>query len=347
VVGGYANRGVLSGAGSAQVLGVGGPAVSLPANAENEASQFGRVIYQAGAPSMALKQRAPGPVTVTYDGGEYPAGAAAAARRADVAIVFATRWEAEGADVPDLSLPNGQDAVIAAVAAANPNTIVVLETGGPVAMPWLDKVGAVIEAWYPGQKGAEVIADVMWGKINPSGRLPITFPASLSQLPRPSIPGADLPERSAVDAPHPEGSDVGYRWFARQNHKPLFPFGYGLGYSRFAYAGLKVAGGTTLTISFDVTNTGAREGMDTPQAYLTARPGGPTLRLVGFQKVALKPGETRHVTVQADRRLLADYDLAHHGWSVAGGAYAVAVGASSADLTLTGGAKVIAQRLKP
>ena len=347
VVGGYANRGVLSGAGSAQVLGVGGPAVSLPVNAENEASQFGRVIYQAGAPTMALKQSAPGPVTVAYDGGDYPSQAAAAARRADVVIVFATRWEAEGADAPDLTLPDGQDAVIAAVAAANPNTVVVLETGGPVAMPWLDKVGAVIEAWYPGQKGAEVIADAIWGKVNPSGRLPITFPASLDQLPRPALPGADLPDRTAVDAPHPEGSDVGYRWYARKGQKPLFPFGYGLGYSRFAYANLKVEGGTTITVSFDVTNTGAREGMDTPQAYLTARPGGPLLRLVGFQKLALKPGETRHVSLAADRRLLADWDTARHGWSVAGGVYAVSVGASSADLALSGAAKVAAQRLKP
>ena len=347
VVGGYANRGVLSGAGSAQVLGVGGPAVSLPVNAENEASSFGKVIYQAGAPTVALKQAAPGPVEILYDGGEYPAQAAAAARRADVVIIFATRWEAEGADVPDLTLPNGQDAMIAAVAAANPDTIVVLETGGPVAMPWLDKVGAVMEAWYPGQKGAEVIADVIWGKVNPSGRLPITFPASLAQLPRPAIPGADLPEHSAVDAPHAEGSDVGYRWFARQHQVPLFPFGYGLGYSRFAYAGLKVQGGMTVTVSFDVTNTGAREGMDTPQAYLTSRPGGPLLRLVGFQKVALRPGETRHVTLTADRRLLADYDVARHGWSVAAGTYTVAVGASSADLALSGGAKVTAQRLKP
>ncbi len=347
VVGGYANRGVLSGAGSAQVLGVGGPALSLPVNAENEASTFGKVIYQAGAPTVALKQAAPGPVEVLYDGGEYPSQAAAAARRADVVVIFATRWEAEGADVPDLTLPNGQDATIAAVAAANPNTIVVLETGGPVAMPWLDKVGAVMEAWYPGQKGAEVIADVIWGKVNPSGRLPITFPASLAQLPHPAIPGADLPDHSAVDAPHPEGSDVGYRWFARQHQTPLFPFGHGLGYSRFAYGNLKVQGGASLTVRFDVTNTGARDGMDTPQAYLTSRPGGPLLRLVGFQKVALKPGETKTVTLTADRRLLADYDVAHHGWSVAAGAYTVSVGASSADLTLTGGAKVSAQRLKP
>ena len=237
--------------------------------------------------------------------------------------------------------------MIAAVAAANPNTIVVLETGGPVAMPWLDKVGAVMEAWYPGQKGAEVIADVVWGKVNPSGRLPITFPASLDQLPRPAIPGADLPPNTAVEAPHPEGSNTGYRWYAAKGLKPLFPFGHGLSYSRFAYANLKVQGGQTVTVSFDVTNTGPREGMDTPQAYLTARPGGALLRLVGFQKVSLKPGETRHVTLAADRRLLADYDVAHHGWSVAGGSYAVAVGASSADLTLTGQAKVTAQRLKP
>ena len=122
---------------------------------------------------------------MTFDTGAYPAFAAARAKDADVVIVFATQWTTEGLDVPDLNLPNAQDALIAAVTAANPHTIVVLETGGPVLMPWLDKTAAVLEAWYPGIKGGEAIADVLFGDVNPSGRLPITFPASLEQTPRP------------------------------------------------------------------------------------------------------------------------------------------------------------------
>ena len=150
-----------------------------------------------------------------------------------------------------------------------------------------------------------------------------------------------------VDAPHPEGSDTGYRWYAKQGLKPLFPFGHGLSYTSFAYSNLRVTGGKSVTVSFDVGNIGSREGKDAPQVYLTTRPGGPKLRLIGFDKVALKPGETRHVTLTADRRLLADYDVKAHGWKVAAGTYKVAVGASSADLTLAGEARVEAQTLKP
>jgi beta-glucosidase len=319
----------------------------MPVDSESESSWFCKVTFQAGAPLAALRARAPRGTEVRYCGGDYPAPAAAEARAADVAIVFATQWATEGEDVPELGLPGGQDALIAAVAAANPRTIVVLQTGGPVTMPWLGGVGAVIEAWYPGQKGAEVIADVLYGVVNPSGRLPITFPASVEQLPRPQIPGFGLPFLTPVVAPHSEGADVGYRWYARKQLQPLFPFGHGLSYTTFAYARLEVTGGPGLKVSFDVTNTGARAGQDTPQAYLTGRPGGPALRLVGFEKVALRPGETRRVTLAADPRLLADYDVRTPGWVVAQGEYQVAVGASSGDLTLRGQASLEAQRLRP
>ena len=140
---------------------------------------------------------------------------------------------------------------------------------------------------------------------------------------------------------------MGYRWYARQGLKPLFPFGNGLSYTSFDYSNLVVGSGKTLTVSFDVSNTGAVEGKDAPQAYLTARPGGPKLRLIGFEKVTLKPGETRHVKLVADRRLLADYDPKAHGWKLAGGVYSAAVGASSGALALTGQARIDAQALKP
>jgi beta-glucosidase len=216
-----------------------------------------------------------------------------------VAIVFATEWRTEGLDQPDLSLPDGQDALIAAVAAANPRTIVVLETGGPVAMPWLDKTAAVLEAWYPGARGGEAIAKVLFGEANPGGRLPVTFPASVAQLPRPKLDGSDTLDPDFMGNPptpqttlkadyNVEGSDVGYRWFARTGAKPLFPFGYGLSYTTFAQDGLSVDGKTA---RFTLRNTGKVAGDDVGQVYLVDRAGSAKRRLVGFARVHLEPGE--------------------------------------------------------
>ena len=154
-----------------------------------------------------------------------------AARRADIAIVFAIRVEGEGFDSADLSLPWGQDAVIAAVAAANPNTVVVLETGNPVSMPWRDSVNAIVQAWYPGQAGAQAIAEIIAGQVNPSGRLPITFPVDLGQTPRPELPDLGAPFGTASTIHYTEGAEVGYRWFAREGQAPMFAFGHGLSYT--------------------------------------------------------------------------------------------------------------------
>src|SRR5262249_50716637 len=148
-------------------------------------------------------------------------------------------------------------------------------------MPWINDVAAVLEAWYAGTGGADAIADVLFGQVNPSGRLPVTFPASISQYPRPDIAGWARPEKEYFDAPHPEGAAVGYRWMAEKNLQPLFPFGFGLSYTRFEYKDLKVSGGKRLSVSFTVTNTGQRAGADTPQAYLVSANGSRTLRLVG------------------------------------------------------------------
>ncbi len=245
--------------------------------------------------------------------------------------MFVNKYEIEGFDSPDLRLSGGQDAMVEAVAAANPNTIVVLETGNPIAMPWRDKVKAIVAAWYPGQEGAQAIAEVLTGKVNPSGRLPITFPNAVEQLPRPTLPAFGTPEDTPVTVDMNEGADVGYRWFARKGLAPMYAFGHGLSYTDFAYSGLGVTGGETVTARFTVRNTGKREGADVPQIYLQAIDGGATPRLLGFQRVSLKPGESRTITVVADPRLLADYDTAAGQWRIRPGAYTIALAKSAID----------------
>ncbi|MBI1682869.1 beta-glucosidase family protein [Caulobacter hibisci] len=346
VIGGHADAGVLSGGGSSQVVPPGGAKRVVPLGGEGMMGPFRSQYFNGSSPLAAIRKAAPD-AKVTFDDGRYVASAVAAAKAADIVVVFGNQWMGEGEDAFDLSLPNGQDELIAAVTAANPNAVVVLQTGGPVAMPWLNDAGAVVEAWYSGAKGGEAIADVLFGAVNPSGRLPMTFPASLSQYPREALPGRGLPEKTQFDVPYIEGADVGYRRFAVTGDKPLFPFGYGLSYTTFAYSNLKLEGGASVTVSFDVANTGRREGKDVPQVYLTGAAGKPLQRLIGFDKVSLKPGETRRVTVTADPRLLASFDAKGRRWVVTGGDYQVAVGASAADLALKGGAKVKARTLKP
>jgi beta-glucosidase len=337
VIGGYAVSGVLSGGGSSQVDAPGGPKVAIPLGGDGPWASFFSQHYQGVAPLAGIRANAKD-ANVTYRDGSIIAEAVDQAKKADVAIIFATKWSTEGKDQGDLTLPNGQDALIAAVVAANPRTIVVLETGNPVAMPWLDKVPAVIEAWYSGARGGDAIASVLFGDTNPSGRLPVTFPASTAQLPRPVLDGYwDLETNFAGDPPTPdaklsanydiEGSDVGYRWFARTKQKSLFPFGYGLSYTSFANTGLKVNG---LKASFTVKNTGARPGATVAQLYLTARGAEAKQRLVGFARVELKPGEEKPVSVTIDPRLLADWTK--DGWTIKGGQYSFALGEDAEHL---------------
>jgi beta-glucosidase len=305
------------------------------------------MVFDPSSPVKAIKGKAAG-AEIRFIDGSYPAAAAALAKGADAVVIFATQWMIEGEDVPDLSLPNGQDALIAAVAAANPKTIVVLETGGPVLMPWLDKVGAVLSAWYPGAKGGDAIAGILFGDVNPSGRLPVTFPASAAQLPRPEIPGFGGKDDAQFDVDYTiEGADIGYRWFARQKAKPLFPFGFGLSYTHFDYANLKVEGGDTLSVSFDVRNTGKLAGQDVPQVYLTGAGSKDRMRLIGFERISAKPGEIVHVTLKADPRLLADFDETAHAWRLDAGEYKIALGASATDLKLRGSAELKAAKVKP
>jgi beta-glucosidase len=351
LVGGHADVGVpAGGGGSSQVVPFGGPALTVSAK-----PTFGKKFYGKSSPMQALQSRLPN-ATVSFDDGTDAQRAAAAARQADLVVVFAEQYATEGKDV-DLSLPGNQDALIAAVAAANPRTAVVLETGGPVLMPWLGQVAAVLEAWYPGQRGGEAIARVLTGEVDAAGRLPITFPASIEQTPNPHLQGFEivgdktdkqieaLPEtRKHFPVRYPEAADVGYRWYDRTHAKPLFAFGHGLSFTRFSYEGLKLEGGGTLTARFQVANVGARPGVETAQVY--ARVDG-VKRLVGWSRLNLQPGESRDVVVSADPRLLARFDVKGHSWRVAPGAYSVEVGSASDAPKLTGAVKLAAARLRP
>jgi beta-glucosidase len=345
VIGGYANIGVMSGGGSSQVAPQSGPALAIPTTFA--ADDWQAMLLMPGAPAKAIAARAPA-AHVTFDDGAYPAFAAARAKDADVAIVFVTQWTCEDIDAPDLNLPAGQDALIAAVAAANPHTIVVLETGGPVLMPWLDKTAAVMEAWYPGIKGADAIADILFGDVNPSGRLPITFPASLEQLPRPTLDALfNFDGRTTVNYDI-EGSDVGYRWYNRKGLTPLFPFGFGLSYTSFRYDNLELRSeGNNLQASFAVTNTGNRQGRDVPQVYVTQRGNSKGQRLVGWAIVDLAPGASTRVTVEADPRVLSDWSTPRQRWSLPAGRYDVTVNSSAASVALSGSTGLEARLLPP
>ena len=349
VIGGHADVGVLSGGGSSQVEPVGGPALQIKMPGTGGMAAFRIAVYHPSSPLKAIRAAAPG-AQVDYVDGTDPKAAADAARGADVAVVFATQWQMEGYDAPNLSLPDGQDALIAAVAAANPHTIVVLETGNPVLMPWLDKVPAVLEAWYPGARGGEAIAAILFGDVNPSGRLPISFPASEAQLPRPAIPGAGLDEKTPFVVNYPEGADVGYRGFdPREKAPPAFPFGFGLSYTKYSYSSLTVRGGATLHVTFSVQNAGDRAGMEAAQVWAapdSVQPGSRHYRLIGWKKVALKPGKSRRVSIDANPRVLAKFDTETRSWLLRG-RYSVIVGGPWAEWPPFGSAHLSPRTIAP
>jgi beta-glucosidase len=331
IIGGYAQLGVPTGCGSSAVVPPGGYACVIPIGGSGLTGGTRNLYLLPSSPVIELRKQFPH-AQIEFDPGVSPAEAVLAARRADVAIVFGIRVEGEGFDSADLSLPWGQDAVIAAVAAANPNTVVVLETGNPVVMPWRDSVNAILQAWYPGQAGGQAIAEILAGQVNPSGRLPITFPIDLDQTPRPELTGAGAAWGTPTSIDYFEGAEVGYRWLAANGQTPLFAFGHGLSYSSFEYRELTVSGGETISASFSVANTGAVSGADVPQLYLTDAAGEQRLRLLGFERVQLDPGQSCRVSIVADPRLLARYDGGAAAWSITAGRYGVAVGVSAVDL---------------
>ncbi|TPG38617.1 glycosyl hydrolase [Sphingomonas koreensis] len=334
IIGGHADKGVLAGGGSSLVYPRGGNAVP-----EGQPATWpGPVIYYPSSPMAAIKAQAPG-ATVSYVDGSDPAAAAAAARNADVAIVFVTQWTGESFDVP-ITLADNQDALVSAVAGANKKTVVVAETGGPVLMPWADRVGGIFEAWYPGTAGGAAIGNLLFGTVNPSGHLPATFPAALDQLVRPGeIDPSGEKENDAVTVNYTEGAAVGYKWFDKNKLTPAFAFGHGLSYTDFAFAGLKAtAANGQVTASFTVTNTGKRQGMAVPQLYVGAPSGGDweaPKRLAGWQKLDLAPAASQTVSVSIDPRLLASYDVASHRWQIAAGDYQLMLAHSARDIDQT------------
>ena len=347
VIGSHSDVGMISGGGSAQVDPIGGNAIMPPGKG---ATRWGEEIWFPTSPLKAIEARAPH-ATVKYDPGTDPAAAAAAAKAADVAIVFAYEWESEGMDLPNLSLPHDQDALIAAVAAANPHTIVVLETGTPVTMPWVNAPAAILEAWFGGSDGADAVGNVLFGSVNPSGKLPNTFPKSEADLPHPTLTmpppesqhfsGPVSPEQRAAGLPpfqvtYDEGVKVGYKWYDAENKPVLFPFGFGLSYTTYRYSALHVVPGDKVDVSFTLANTGAREGSEIAEVYaaLPQAAQEPPKRLVGFTKVKLAPGEKKTVTVSVDRKYLSIFDESKNEWSLLPGGYTLMVGGSSKDLPL-------------
>jgi beta-glucosidase len=295
------------------------------------------------SPLESIQQRVGSKVKVSLANGKDVAEAVALAKSSDVAIVMVGDPEREGRDHL-LTLSGNQDALIEAVAEANPHTILVLKTGSAIFMPWLGKVPAILEAWYPGEEDGNAVAAVLFGDVNPSGRLVITFPKSLADLP------VNTPEQyPGVNgtAQYSEGISVGYRHFDAKKIEPLFPFGYGLSYTTFAYKNLAITPQSLSTnrnsepsaiVDLDVTNTGARLGEAVVQLYIgspsSAEIPQPPAQLKGFEKVALKPGQTRHVRLKLNARSFAYWDINTHDWKIAPGTYRIMVGSSSRDCAL-------------
>jgi beta-glucosidase len=290
-------------------------------------------------PVDGIKSRVGPDVTVSYNDGSDAAAAAAVAQSADVAIVMVGDNETEGSDRSSLALSGNQDQLVTSVAAANPHTVVVAKSGGPILMPWAAQVPAIVEAWYPGEEDGNAVAAVLFGDANPSGKLPISFPKADGDVP------AHTPEQyPGVNgtATYSEGLQVGYRWYDAQGIAPLFPFGYGLSYTTFAFSHLTVSPvlvpGGNVSASVDVTNTGSRAGADVAQVYVAqpASTGEPPRQLVGFQKVELAPGQTKHITFTLGQRAFSTWDSAAQQWGTADGQYGVYVGDSSRSLPLHG-----------
>jgi beta-glucosidase len=298
-------------------------------------------------PLQGIEAAAPSGTTVTYNAGSSDSSAASAAASASVAIVFASYSESEGSDLTSIDLGTADDNLISAVAAANPNTIVVLNTGSAVTMPWLSSVKGVLEAWYPGQEDGTAIANVLFGNYDPSGHLTVTFPTSLSQVP--ASTEAQWPGENG-EVQYSEGVDVGYRWYDSQDLTPLFPFGYGLSYTSFSFNNLHVgsltAGGSA-TVTVTVTNTGTRSGADVAQLYVDdpSASGQPPLQLEGFQRVSLAAGASTTVTFNLTQQNLQYWNSTSNGWATSTGNYGIEVGDSSASLPLSGTLSVSSSQL--
>jgi len=354
IIGSHADKGVLSGGGSAQVDPPGGNV----ADPHPGGAHWGETVYFPSSPMKYIRQHAPN-TRIEFNPGTDNASAAALAKSSDVAIVFVNQPMYESHDARTLSLPDNQDALVSAVAAANPHTIVVLETGGPVTMPWSDQVAGILAAWYPGIGGGQAIANLLFGDVNPSAKLPVSFAKRDADLPHPEVPGIDIKPQPTEHARmvggkrimhtemrlppfdvdyNAEGARVGYKWFESKNIQPLFPFGYGLSYTTYEYSGLKVDD-KGHEVSFNVKNTGSHAGTEIAQVYATlpAVAGESYKRLVAFDRVALAPGESKTVTLKIDPLYLSVFDEQKDGWQLLSGDYKILAGASSSETPLNAG----------
>ena len=285
-------------------------------------------------PLAGITSRAGAGVAIGYSAGF----SQSLVQTSQVAIVCVGQQTSEGSDRSNLSLPSGQDALISSVAAANPNTIVVMYESSATLMPWASQVAGIVMAWYPGQENGNALAQVLFGDVNPSGKLPVSIPPSASQVPTSTTaqwPGINL------HASYSEGLEIGYRWYDTNNVTPLFPFGFGLSYTTFGYSNLTVSTVSPsgqVQIGFDLTNTGTLTGAEVPQLYLgfPTAAGEPPELLKAFQKISLSPGQTQHVTFNLDWEDLANWNPVARGWIVTPGSFQVMVGASSRDSRLTG-----------
>jgi beta-glucosidase len=346
VIGAHADVGVLSGGGSAQVDAPGGNAIS-PATP----TRWGEAVYFPSPPLRYIREHARGAV-VQFNDGSNASAAAALAKTADVAIVFADQYMSEGGDAPSLSLPDGQDELISSVAAANPHTLVVLITGNPVTMPWLDRVAGVMEAWYPGIAGGQAIANLIFGSVVPSGKLPVTFAKSAEDLPHQCVFGiactqalsspphwvSDDAKRQSFAADYDEGVRFGYKWFDSEGKQPLFPFGFGLSYTKFKYSELQVDRAAK-TVTFAIENAGGMAGTEIAEIYVELPKASKEhfRRLAAWQRVALNSGERKTITVALEPLAMATFNEQKDAWTWTSGVYTVLVGGSSRDLPLQAG----------
>jgi beta-glucosidase len=332
VIGGNADKGVVAGGGSSDVTPVGG------------AVMIDNRTYLPSPPLAELKRELPR-ARISFDTGTDPASAAILAAKSDVAIVFVTQYDSEGSD-GSLELEGNQDALVAAVAKANPRTVVVVESGGAVFMPWASEVPTILEAFYPGIRGGAAIARILTGKVNPSGHLPISFPASPDQLAHPVLPGLGLPNETPAQITYDEGAAIGYKWYDVKGYRPLFSFGHGLSYTSFALSDLTArADGRAIKLSFSIRNSGKRAGKGVAQVYVAPadwKKAGweAPKRLGAFAKADLKPGQSKRVELTVDPRLLATYEAANNNWHIQAGTYRLLLGDASdvqmqgADMTL-------------
>ena len=347
VIGPHADVGMISGAGSAQVDPPGGNAIMPPGEG---ATHWQDHIWFPTSPLREIRALA-SHAKVQFDSGADAMHAAELARNADVAIVFAYQWESEDMDLDSLALPENQNEIIEKVAAANPHTIVVLETGTAVTMPWVNKVSAIVEAWYGGSHGARAVARVLFGAVNPTAKLPMTFPRSEEDLPHRTVvkpPDASTTHGEPDDwkiiarglppfqIAYDEGLKVGYKWYDAEHKQVLFPFGFGLSYTTYSYSELRVTRGKDVSVTFKVTNTGSRDGAEIAEVYAAfpEAAGEPPKRLVGWSKVKLAAGESKEVTVLVDRKYLSIFNVERDAWQLIPGGYTLLVGGSSQDLPL-------------